>query len=287
MFKPGLIGQWLLMLLLLYSPTLLADNTVTVALTDTISQTYTCNLEGKVIKVSDGDTITVLDSGKTQYKVRLAGIDAPEKKQDFGNAARKALAGKIAGQEVCVAWHKKDKYRRLVGNVLYDGQSVNLQMVQEGFAWHYKKYANEQTSEEQEVFAATEKNARLAVIGLWSQPVQYHRGIGGMESNKPAHLRFTPSQSAPATSSLARRGRVGNSPAGRNVFASTWTPARKPCSICSSAACRGWTRMGMVCRVRVCANDDALAVHGLPGRWDTDRLFILPAQVILTHPNQQ
>ena len=170
MFKPGLIGQWLLMLLLLYSPTLLADNTVTVALTDTISQTYTCNLEGKVIKVSDGDTITVLDSGKTQYKVRLAGIDAPEKKQDFGNAARKALAGKIAGQEVCVAWHKKDKYRRLVGNVLYDGQSVNLQMVQEGFAWHYKKYANEQTSEEQEVFAATERNARLAVIGLWSQP---------------------------------------------------------------------------------------------------------------------
>lgn len=93
-----------------------------------------------------------------------------EKKQDFGNAARKVLAGKVAGRKVCVAWHKKDKYGRLVGNVLIEGQSANLQMAQEGFAWHYKKYAGEQTADEQTVFAAAETAARLAVIGLWSQP---------------------------------------------------------------------------------------------------------------------
>lgn len=170
MFNSSWLRQWLLMLLLLYAPLLLANDTVTVVLTEAINQDYTCNLEGKVIKVSDGDTITVMDTAKEKYKIRLAGIDAPEKKQDFGNAARKVLAGKIAGQEVCVSWHKKDKYGRLVGNVLFDGQSINLQMVQEGLAWHYKKYANEQTGKEQEVFAATERNARLAVIGLWSQP---------------------------------------------------------------------------------------------------------------------
>ena len=69
-----------------------------------------------------------------------------------------------------MSWHKKDKYGRLVGNILINNQSANLQMIQEGFAWHYKKYAGEQTADEQTVFAQAETNARLAVIGLWSQP---------------------------------------------------------------------------------------------------------------------
>lgn len=159
---------WLVCLL---CPSVQADDaTITVPLNSTINQTYTCNLEGQVVKVSDGDTITVLDSSKTQHKIRLAGIDAPEKKQDFGNAAKKILAGKVAGQTVCVSWHKKDKYGRLVGNVLVGNQLANLQMIQEGFAWHYKKYAGEQTADEQTVFAQAETSARLAVIGLWSQP---------------------------------------------------------------------------------------------------------------------
>ena len=69
----------LILLLLAYCRYSLADTTITVPLDSTINQTYTCNLEGQVVKVSDGDTITVLDSNKTQHKVRLAGIDAPEK----------------------------------------------------------------------------------------------------------------------------------------------------------------------------------------------------------------
>lgn len=160
----------LILLLLAYCRYSLADTTITVPLDSTINQTYTCNLEGRVVKVSDGDTITVLDSSKNQHKVRRAGIDAPEKKQDFGNAAQKALAGKVAGQTVCVSWHKKDKYGRLVGNILINNQSANLQMIQEGFAWHYKKYSGEQTTDEQTVFAQAETSARLEVIGLWSQP---------------------------------------------------------------------------------------------------------------------
>lgn len=165
-----LIRQWLATLLLLLPSMVMAGNTVTAALTGSTSLTYTCNLEGKVIKVSDGDTITVMDTAKEKYKIRLAGIDAPEKKQGFGQAARKELSGLVAGKEVCVSWHKKDKYGRLVGSVLVDDQLVNLHMVQSGYAWHYKRFANEQLEEEREVYSAAEETARLETIGLWSEP---------------------------------------------------------------------------------------------------------------------
>jgi len=119
------------------------------------------DLVGRVVKVSDGDTITVLDSSKTQHKIRLQGIDAPEKKQAFGNASRKFLAGLVANREVRVAWSKRDRYQRILGTVFVDGKDANLEMLKAGMAWHYKKYDSTPT------YAQAESEARAAKRGLW------------------------------------------------------------------------------------------------------------------------
>jgi len=78
---------------------------------------------GKVVKIADGDTITVLFD-KTQHRIRLAGIDAPENKQAFGTRSRQALADKVFGKEVKVVWKKRDKYKRILGDIYLDGRWV-------------------------------------------------------------------------------------------------------------------------------------------------------------------
>ena len=120
-------------------------------------------LIGRVVKVSDGDTITVLDSSKTQHKIRLQGIDAPEKKQAFGNASRKFLAGLVANREVRVAWSKRDRYQRILGTVFVEGKDANLEMLKAGMAWHYKKY------DSTPAYAQAESEARAAKRGLWQE----------------------------------------------------------------------------------------------------------------------
>lgn len=79
--------------------------------------TYADTLTGKVVRVADGDTITVLDHTNTQHRIRLQGIDAPEKAQPYGNASRKHLAGLVAGKTAAVQWAKYDRYGRIVGTV--------------------------------------------------------------------------------------------------------------------------------------------------------------------------
>ena len=100
-----------------------------------VVRTSSSDVVGRVVKVSDGDTITVLDSSKTQHKIRLQGIDAPEKSQAFGNASRKFLAGLVANHEVRVAWSKRDRYQRILGTVFVDGKDANLEMLKAGMAW--------------------------------------------------------------------------------------------------------------------------------------------------------
>ena len=129
-----------------------------------------CLLEGRVIKVTDGDTVNVLDVDKKTHKIRLAGIDAPERGQAYGQAARKFLANQINQKIVCVEWHKKDKYRRLVGVIKYEDKDVNLSLVKAGYAWHYKKYQREQSPPNRVLYAQTEIQARSDAIGLWSEP---------------------------------------------------------------------------------------------------------------------
>ncbi len=97
------------------------------------------SLTGKVVKITDGDTLYVLDANYKEHKIRLAGIDAPERKQAYGLASRKHLASVVAGQQVTVEYQKRDRYGRIVGKVLLDGIDVCLEQVKAGFAWHYKK----------------------------------------------------------------------------------------------------------------------------------------------------
>ena len=116
----------------------------------------------RVVSVHDGDTITGLDESKTQFKIRLDAIDAPELGQPFGQASKKALSDKVFGMDVVVIAKTKDKYGRTVGHILIDGRDVNLEMLEEGMAWHYKHYDHNAR------LARAEEEARAAKKGLWS-----------------------------------------------------------------------------------------------------------------------
>ena len=118
-------------------------------------------LQGKVVRVADGDTITILDATNTQNKVRLNKIDAPEKSQAFGEVSRKHLASMVAGNVVNVDWEKKDKYGRILGDISIGTTNVNLRMVQDGLAWHFKAFDNTPA------YAQAENEARAKKIGLW------------------------------------------------------------------------------------------------------------------------
>ncbi len=119
------------------------------------------------MKVADGDSITVLDSTNTQHRIRLQGIDAPERKQAFGDASRKHLASLVAGKTVTVKWAKRDRYSRIVGFVIVDGQDVNLAQVKAGMAWFYRYYQKELSRENRKLYAQAEDEARANKKGLW------------------------------------------------------------------------------------------------------------------------
>ena len=99
-------------------------------------------LIGKVVAIADGDTFTLLVD-KTQYKVRLASIDAPERRQPFGKKSQQALAELVFGKTVEVDVLGKDKYKRSLGVIWRGELNINLQLVREGWAWWYRKYAPE------------------------------------------------------------------------------------------------------------------------------------------------
>lgn len=124
-------------------------------------------LGGKVVAVTDGDTITVLDAGKVEHVVRLAGIDAPEKKMPFGQRSKQHLSDLVYGKWVEVEGEKNDRYGRLVAKVLVNGTDANLAQVQAGMAWHYKQYEREQTALDRQVYAEAEVKAAASRQGLW------------------------------------------------------------------------------------------------------------------------
>jgi endonuclease YncB( thermonuclease family) len=88
---------------------------------------YADVINGRVVGIADGDTITVLDNTNSPHKVRLAGIDAPEKKQAFGNVSKKTLSDLVFGKQVTVDWSKHDRYGRIVGKALVNGMDANLE----------------------------------------------------------------------------------------------------------------------------------------------------------------
>ena len=127
-------------------------------------------LQGKVVSVADGDTITVLDAEKTQHKIRLQGIDAPEKAQAFGAKSKQALYEMVHGKTVQVSFEKSDKYGRILGKVLLDGQDICHQQIKAGLAWHYKNYQNQQPLADRDAYSASETAAKNEKLGLWSAP---------------------------------------------------------------------------------------------------------------------
>ena len=124
-------------------------------------------IQGKVVGVADGDTITVLDATNTQHKIRLQGIDAPEKAQAFGQKSKQSLERLVHSKQVTIEFQKKDKYGRTVGKVVLNGLDVCLEQIKLGMAWHYKPFASEQSKEDRETYAQAELATRAKALGLW------------------------------------------------------------------------------------------------------------------------
>ncbi|HYG02605.1 MAG TPA: thermonuclease family protein [Chryseosolibacter sp.] len=127
------------------------------------SPVFSQYIVGQVIHVADGDTF-VMTSGKKKIKVRLYGIDAPENGQDFANASREFLQTLILNYNVRVTKKYTDRFRRIVGIVVFEDQNVNERLLEMGYAWHHKKY--DQNPE----WVDMETRARAAGKGLWSMP---------------------------------------------------------------------------------------------------------------------
>lgn len=124
-------------------------------------------LEGRIIGISDGDTVTLLDTENTQHKIRLAGIDAPEKMQAFGMRSKESLSNLIFGKSVRIETGKIDRYGRTIGKILINDTDANLEQVKLGMAWHYKAYQREQSQQDRFDYAEAESEARDAKRGLW------------------------------------------------------------------------------------------------------------------------
>ena len=137
-------------------------------------------ISGRVVRVTDGDTIVVLDANDVQHKIRLQGIDAPERGQAYGAKSKAHLSAAVAGKFVVVEYDKRDRYERIVCKVLLSNEDMNHEQIKAGFAWHYKKYQHEQSPNEREDYSDAEIEAREAKLGLWgdlepSPPWEYRK----------------------------------------------------------------------------------------------------------------
>jgi endonuclease YncB( thermonuclease family) len=136
---------------------------------------------GKVVKVADGDTVTIVDDSGKKHRIRLAGIDAPEKNQPYGDASTQGLVKLVSGKLVTVEYKKRDRYKRIVGKVLVNPPGevfcmaldcvkkvdVGLEQVKAGLAWHYKYYQMEQSENDRRLYSEAELDARIQQTGLW------------------------------------------------------------------------------------------------------------------------
>lgn len=140
---------------------------------------FSSSISGSVVGVTDGDTIKVLDADRVMHKVRLTGIDAPEKGQPFGKASTKHLASMLAGKDVFVESSKMDLYGRVLGKVwvqpsdcLRCGKTLNANHAQllAGMAWWYRFHAKDQPPEDRGRYESAENEAKARKWGLWADP---------------------------------------------------------------------------------------------------------------------
>lgn len=139
-------------------------------------------LTGKVTYIVDGDTFDLLTEDSVKVRVRLNGIDCPERKQDYYQVCKEALGKYIFAKNVTLITHGKDRWRRVIADVYVSDEPINLKMVQNGFAWHFKKYSSDMS------LAKAEEKARKKKIGIWKmnnpEAPWYYR--------KPAKTTTTP-----------------------------------------------------------------------------------------------
>ncbi|MHC1728592.1 MAG: thermonuclease family protein [Syntrophobacteraceae bacterium] len=128
--------------------------------------TFAWAWQGRVVSVADGDTITVLHEGKGE-KVRLYGVDTPEKRQDFGQKAKQFTSDQVFGRIVEVMPIDTDRYGRTVGIVFFGGQCLNRNLVEAGLAWVYERYCRKK---ECSAWRTSQEKARASKLGLWSIP---------------------------------------------------------------------------------------------------------------------
>ena len=138
------------------------------------------NLTGRVTRIADGDTLTLLDAMNVQHRIRLQGIDAPESHQAFGTQSKKSLSDLAFDKEVTAVCDKTDQYGRLVCKIMIGDRDINLEQIKAGMAWHYKDYEGEQSPEDRELYARAEDDARAARRGLWrdanpTEPSEFRR----------------------------------------------------------------------------------------------------------------
>jgi endonuclease YncB( thermonuclease family) len=144
---------------------------------ETNSQT---NIAGRVVRIADGDTLTILDRTNTQHRIRLQGIDAPESHQAFGTQSKKNLSDLVFAQEVTALCDKTDQYGRMVCKIMIGDRDINLEQIKAGMAWHYKDYEREQSPADRELYTRAEDDARVARRGLWrdtnpTEPSEFRR----------------------------------------------------------------------------------------------------------------
>ena len=123
--------------------------------------------QGQVVHIADGDSLTVLASNKESFKIRLQGIDAPERGQDFGKYCKEQLGQLTNGKTVQVEAYKHDKYGRIIAKISVNDSDVALTLLRQGCGWHYVAYAKEQSPRDSKAYAKAEKQARAAQKGLW------------------------------------------------------------------------------------------------------------------------
>ena len=138
-----------------------------------LSSAFAETIQGRVVAIADGDTLTLLTQDSQQVQIHLAGIDSPEKGQDFGQGAKANLSDLAFGREAVADCKKRDLYRRHVCVVTVDGVDVGLAQVKAGMAWWYRLYIGEQTSMQRDAYERAEAEAKAAHRGLWvhSHPV--------------------------------------------------------------------------------------------------------------------
>ena len=123
------------------------------------------DLNGFVVGVHDGDSITLLTDDRRPVKIRAADIDAPELGQPFGNAAKQAMSELVYRKRVTITGEHPDQYGRTVGRITVAGGTVaNVEMVRQGMAWVYVRYNQDRS------LPAIEAQARAARRGLWADP---------------------------------------------------------------------------------------------------------------------